>query len=195
MRTPSLESADLREAAAGDRQAREHLTREVLPCVLQWCARLGGPRVDPEDAAHEVILVMLDRLSTVENEAQFRAWLFGITRRVLAAHRRRAWFRRWLPGAAADGREDERASPFESAHRNETADLVRAALESLSEDHRVILVLADAEGRSESEIGELLALPIGTVRSRISRGRKALLAAAPRFGLQSPTLQVMDGGA
>ncbi len=195
MRPPRMDHPDLFDAAAGDRQARERLTREVLPDVLQWCARLGGPRVEPEDAAHEVILVMLGRLHTVQGEAQFRSWLFGVTRRVLAAQRRRAWFRRWLPGASYDGPSEERASPFEATQRSETAERVRAALESLSEDHRVFLVLADAEARSESEISELLGLSLGTVRSRINRGRKAFLAVAPRFGLESPALRIMDGGA
>jgi len=56
--------------------------------------RLGGPRIDAEDAAHDVFLVVFRRLPDLDDPQAFRSWLFGITRRVVAAHRRRAWVRR-----------------------------------------------------------------------------------------------------
>src|SRR5688500_1247992 len=80
--------------------ARTRLVETWLPVVLRWCATLGGPRVDPEDAAQEVLIVAMRRIDALYGDERAAAWLFGITRRVLAQHRRRAWARRWIPGLA-----------------------------------------------------------------------------------------------
>jgi len=190
----SVDSHELLAAHAGDHPARERLAERVLPTVLQWCARLGGPRVDAEDAAHDVLIVMITRLPVFEYPDRFGAWLFTVTRRVLARHRRRAWFRHWVPGADINHREDPGAGPLAAAQVHQTVVQVQAALESLSEPLRVILVLADAEDRTESEIGELLQLPLGTVRSRVRRAREAFLQVAPRHGLRPTRLEVVEGG-
>src|SRR5690349_13526144 len=82
--------------------ALDRLCTWWLPVVLGWTTRLGGPRVDPEDAAHDVFLVVFRRIGELERPEAFQSWLFGIARRVIAGHRRRAWLRRWLPGGVPD---------------------------------------------------------------------------------------------
>ncbi len=169
-------------ARAGNAAALRALTTRALPHVLQWCTRLGGPRVDPEDAAHDVMVVVLTRLHTLADPELFGSWLFGITRRVLAGHRRRRWFESWIPGFHPD-RSDPHADPHDNAERTEASRRVQAALEELSVEHREILVLADVEERTEREVAELLGLPIGTVRSRVYRARRSFLLAAERHQL------------
>ena len=73
---------------------REHLFDAWLPVVVRWCNHLGGRGVDAEDAAHDVFIIVLRRYDQVYDEAHLPAWLFGITRRVLAQHRRRSLHRR-----------------------------------------------------------------------------------------------------
>lgn len=82
-------------ARAGDPTARDALARHLLPRVLPWVARLGGLGVDREEAAHDVLLTVLRRLDTLEGVDRIEPWTFGITRGVVAWHRRRAWVRRW----------------------------------------------------------------------------------------------------
>ena len=58
--------------------------------MLRWAARLGGPAVDPEDIAQEVFIVVIRRLGDVDDLDRVSAWLYGVTRKVVAQHRRRA---------------------------------------------------------------------------------------------------------
>lgn len=155
--------------------ARDALVDRWLPEVLQWCARLGGPRVDPEDAAQDVVVIVITRAESLDDPTRFRAWLFGITRRVLAAHRRRAWFRRWVPGAStahAHGADD----PHADAEADQTGRRVQALLERLPAAQREVLVLCDLEERSAIEAAELLDVPVGTVKSRLRLGRERFRA-------------------
>ena len=169
-------SADLLAAMAGDDDAMDAVAEEWLPQVYAWCHRLGGPRVDAEDAAHEVLIVMCRRIQRVRTEAQFPAWLFGIARRVVANHRRRAWVRRWVPGASLERVEDRRWSPLRTVDAAQTADAVWATLDALPAVQREVLILIDLEERSGPEVAELVGIPVGTVKSRLRVARRAFRA-------------------
>ena len=192
---PSPDMNELVGARQGDPQSRSRLVERVLPTVVQWCARLGGPKVNAEDAAHDVMIVVITKLPLFDAPGRFGGWLYGVTRRVLARHRRLAWFRRWAPGVDVFDRADTVEGPAGLVEANQTADRVQQALEAVSADHREVLVLADVEERTESEIADLLQLPIGTVRSRTRRARDAFLQVAPRFGLRPTHLHALEGGA
>ena len=186
-------------AGAGDEVALAALVDACLPEVLGWCTRLGGPRVDAEDAAHDVLIVLLKRVSSLERPHRFRSWLFGTTRRVLAAHRRRAWVRRWAPGVSTEV-EAVGLGPERRARLSENSRLVQEALETLPRAQREVVVLADAEERSATEIAALLDLPVGTVKSRLRLGRARFAKALGRLGLDvddvvtDPGLEVFAGG-
>lgn len=145
--------------------------------VLRWCARLGGPRIDPEDAAQDVFERVLLRLHALRDPATLPAWLYAITRRVVTDHRRRAWLRRWLPGAVPELTDPR------STDEGDTARVVHAVLDGLPRDLREVLVLCDLEEQTAEEVGGLLALPVGTVRSRLRRARERFGANAQRHGL------------
>lgn len=163
------------DARADDPMALERLIDLSLPTVLRWCIRLGGPGVNPEDAAHDTMEVVLDRLHTLAAPEAYPVWLYGCTRRVLARHRRTAWLRRWVPGLTVDV-VDPGLDPFEGSARNEAARQVHAALARLSTEHREVLVLCDLEERSNTEAAEMLGIPANTVRSRLNRARARLRA-------------------
>ncbi|MEZ4240648.1 MAG: sigma-70 family RNA polymerase sigma factor [Myxococcota bacterium] len=168
----------VRLAIADAPGALDRLCDEWLPVVLGWTARLAGPRVDPEDAAHDVFLVVFRRLPELQQPEAFGAWLYGITRRVISAHRRRAWFRRWLPGGvpeipAVDG------DPARHVEQGDVAARVWKALDALAIHHREVLVLCDLEERADSEVAEMLGVPKGTVKSRLRRARVALRQLVP----------------
>ena len=158
--------------------ALDRLCDAWLPVVLGWTTRLGGPRIDAEDAAHDVFLVVFRRLPELEKPESFPSWLYGITRRVISAHRRRAWFRRWLPGPVPDIAEI-RADPARRAEQSAVADRVWDALEALPAHQREVLVLCDLEERADSEVAEMLGIAKGTVKSRLRRARLALRKRIP----------------
>ncbi len=158
-----------------DDAAVDQLAKVWLPTVYAWCHRLGGPGVDSEGAAHDVLMTMCRKLHTVQSPEQFPSWLFGTTRRVVANHRRKAWLRRWVPGASSvlDTRAHPGRGPEQDAEARQAADIVWKALDSLPAKQREVLVLCELEERSGSEAAALLGVPLGTVKSRLRVARDA----------------------
>ncbi|MEZ4315929.1 MAG: sigma-70 family RNA polymerase sigma factor [Myxococcota bacterium] len=170
-----------RAALDGSDDAIDALAKAWLPTVYAWCHRLGGPGVDAEGAAHDVLMVMVRRLHTVQSPEQFPSWLFGTCRRVIANHRRKAWLRRWVPGPIRE-RAHPDPGPERSVQARQAADLVWAALEALPVDQREVLVLCELEERSGSEAAELLGIPLGTVKSRLRAAKQAFRSAVEASG-------------
>lgn len=187
--TPEALSAVVR----GDRAAREELVARWLPVVLRWCTCLGGPRVDPEDAAHDVMLVMLDRLPSLGDAGRYPQWLYGITRRVLAGHRRTAWVTRWLPIPLADWMFAA-PTPRPASGRDELTAHVQRLIDGLPLHYREVLVLCEVEERSDVEVAEMLGVPLGTVKSRLRRARERFEAAARRSELHLALADLPEGG-
>ena len=174
-------------AAAWDEIVRTHSAR-----VYRLAYRLTGDRHDAEDLTQEVFVRVFRSLGSY-TPGTFEGWLHRITTNLfLDGARRRARIRfDALPADAGDklpGRLPSPAAGLDDATFD--AD-VEAALGALPPDFRAAVVLCDVEGLTYDEIGEVLGIKIGTVRSRIHRGRamlrKALAHRAPtaertRFG-------------
>lgn len=159
----------------------EERVAQWLPTVYGWCARLGTGRIDAEDAAHDVMMILVRRHDRLAARDDLGAWLFGVCRRVVANHRRRAWFRRWLPGAIVD----EPVAPDRTDAASEASELsarVGRALDRLSVEHREVLVLCYFEDRAVAEAAALLGVPDGTVKSRLHHARARFHAAFDREG-------------
>lgn len=169
MNQPELDIAALKR---GDRGAQDQFYRRYARVVLDRVRRLGGPLIDSEDVAHEVFIVAFRKLDTFRDGGSLGAWLFGITRRVVANARRRAKIRRMVgidqiaeppdPGLRAD----------EEVARRWRRQMVLKALERLRPIHREVIVLVDFEDKSTAETAEILELSVGTVYSRLHYGRK-----------------------
>ncbi len=170
------------EVRSAQPDAMDALFARWMGDVLQWCRRLGGPAVDPDHAAQDVYIVVLQRIHTVERPGQLPSWLFAVTRRVLAQHRRKAWVRRWVPGLAPDG-PDPRPGPSAVAGLSERAQVVHALLAELPEELREVLVLCDVEERSDPEVADMLGLKVGTAKSRLRRARMRFRELALARGL------------
>lgn len=165
---PAPDSRTLEAARAGDTAALDAVITLCAPHVLRWCRRLGGPRADADDAAQDVLVVLFRRVRSVAVPEALGPWAFGITRRTLADHRRRAWFRRWVPGAMVDQPDPPRQERSLDAAR------VRAALEALPPAQREAFVLCDVEGHTDEESARLVSVPVGTLKSRLRLARARL---------------------
>jgi RNA polymerase sigma factor (sigma-70 family) len=168
-----------REALAGDARAMDQLIASWLPQVYGWCARFGAP--DPGEAATDVLLLLVRRRTSVDGPDHLPSWLMSACRRVVANHRRRVWWRRWLPGLSMESwsspsRTDQ---PLEERER---AREIEVALAGLTAEHREILVLCYVEERSVAEVAQLLGIPQGTVKSRLHNARARFAAS---YGEQS----------
>jgi RNA polymerase sigma-70 factor, ECF subfamily len=133
--------------------------------------RLGAREADLEDHFQEVFLVVHQRGEDFEGRSLITTWLFGICRRVIAAHRRRAWVRRERatevpPETVASG------SPDASLEQAEAQARLREILDSMDLDRRAVFVMAVLEEMPADEIAVVVGAPIGTVYSRLHAARK-----------------------
>ena len=171
----------------GDREL-DALAGAWLPHVYAWCHRLGGPRLDAEDAAHEVMLTMCRSLQKVHSAEVFGTWLFATTRRTLANHRRKAWWRKWWPGEVREQPTPAAWSPLRTVESQQAAECVWAALETLPVAQKEVLVLCVMEERTTAEVAELVDAPQGTVKSRLRLARRAARKALLAEGLDVAAL-------
>ncbi|MCB9689490.1 MAG: RNA polymerase sigma factor [Alphaproteobacteria bacterium] len=172
---------DPRDAAAVERFYRQHART-----VLRWVVRLGGPHLDAEATAHDVFVVAMRRIGSFDPARPVEAWLFGITRRVVANARRSAWFRRVIgldPSVPVPSEEVGADTQIDRLRRRR---LVQELLDRLSADHREVIVLSDLEGRTAPEVAAMLDLSVGTVYSRLHHARKNL---AKVIGQDQATLE------
>lgn len=156
----------------GDRGAQDLFYRKYSRLVLDRVRRLSGPSVDAEDVAHEVFIVAFRKLDTFRDGGSLGAWLFGITRRVVANARRRAAIRRMVGIDQIAEPPDPGLHADEEVARRWRRRLVLKALERLRPIHREVIALVDFEDLSTAEAAETLEVSVGTVYSRLHYGRK-----------------------
>jgi RNA polymerase sigma-70 factor, ECF subfamily len=167
----------VRATLAGDNQAFGALVERYQDRLFNTLARLTGSRHDASDLAQDAFVQALVKLDTFRGDAQFYTWLYRIAMNLSLSQRRKR-----RPVASVDvakeraGEEpmDQGESPDQGLIQQERAQLVQQALLLLGDDHRQILVLREMESCSYDQIGEILNLPIGTVRSRLFRARMQL---------------------
>jgi RNA polymerase sigma-70 factor (ECF subfamily) len=145
--------------------------------------RLGVRTPDLEDLLQEVFVIVHRRLPAFDAAiSPMRAWLFGICKRVVLAHRRRAHVRRErpLPNPAEESPAADAASPEHALCAQETRAKLDAVLDDLDLEKRAVLVMFEIDEMSCEEIATILAIPVGTVHSRLHAARKAFEKALAR---------------
>jgi RNA polymerase sigma-70 factor (ECF subfamily) len=185
----------------GEEAAYETLIQRYEKPVYSLVSRLVDDPADAADAVQEVFLKVFRKVGWFRGESSLKTWIYRIA--INEARNQRRWFGRHRqrevgldpePGEAAGGYgnwlEDQHPSPFDIALDHETRALIEDALNEVSPAFRAALVLREMEGLSYEEISEILEISLGTVKSRIMRGREALrkslgarLEASPALGL------------
>ncbi len=168
----------LASARQGDDDAFGDFVRRHTATVHRWMARAIGED-DADDMTQEVFVKAYRGLSRFRGEAPPRAWLAAIAdNAVKNRYRSRSRFRRVFAPNPDERPETEPrapgAGPEEDARKRESRRVVAEALKLLPPDFRMPVVLRDIEEWSYEEIAVSLALPVGTVKSRIARGRGQL---------------------
>ncbi|HEX3940432.1 MAG TPA: sigma-70 family RNA polymerase sigma factor [Acidobacteriaceae bacterium] len=166
---------------AGDNTAWARLVREQHGRIYALCYRFSGSRQDAEDLTQEVFLKVYRNLASFDAaKGSFQTWLTTIARNLLVDHFRRTPMQRVTD--SIDGGEEgmpeqlssHDPSPHDFAVRRELERMVQAALVKLPVDYREAVILRDLEEMDYREIAQVLRIPEGTVKSRISRGRAEL---------------------
>jgi RNA polymerase sigma-70 factor (ECF subfamily) len=177
---------------------------EFMPSLYSAAMRMTRNAQDAEDLVQETFLKAYRAYPGFAEGTNLKAWLYRILTNTYInsyrAKRRRPeeteledvedlYLYRRLAGAdGASGRSAE-----EEALERFTDDEVKAALESLPEGFRLAVLLADVEGFSYKDIAEIMDVPIGTVMSRLHRGRKALQKALAEYGLERGLVEAHPG--
>lgn len=167
-------------AASGSLDAFDALVRRYQDRLVHSLEHALGSREDALDAAQQAFLSAWRKLSSFRQDAAFYSWLYRIAMNAAISRKRR----NRLPTTSLDrhAADSGNSPPDEHADTNpesrliseENVELVRTALQELSEEFRQPLVLKEIDGLSYEEIATILNIPTGTVRSRIFRARKEL---------------------
>jgi len=176
----------VRRCMAGDSGAWSEMVRTHHKRVYGLCYRFTGNAADAEDLTQDVFLKIYSNLGSFDAaRGSLPVWIATMTRNLLVDNFRRTRNQR-ATSSLDDGwdqaeelRPADRLvsggpSPHESAARNELAKMVQGALARVSVELREAVILRDLQDLDYKEIAQVLAIPEGTVKSRISRGRAEL---------------------
>lgn len=165
------------QALDGDSAAFGQLVLRYQDRLYNSLVHVVGSTDTAHDVVQDAFVQAYVKLETFERASAFYTWLYRIAFNMAISRRRRE-----KPVVSINRIQDELGhepvdrgeAPSARLERNEHAAAVRKALDSLTPDHRAILVLREIDGCAYEEIAEILDLPIGTIRSRLHRARLQL---------------------
>jgi len=177
------ESELVSELQAGSEEAFDWLMTHYHGAVFGLAVGMLGDVGDAADVTQEVFLKVFRGIHGFHEGSSLKTWLYRITFREALNQRR--WFRRHRreqtsldgvtdKGGTAEEIRDTSTTPFEELARHEVQRAVQRALQKVPGVFRSAVILRDIEGLAYEEIAEVLGVSVGTVKSRILRGRRAL---------------------
>jgi RNA polymerase sigma-70 factor (ECF subfamily) len=177
------ESELVNELQAGSETAFDWLVTHYHGPVYNLILSMLGDTSDAADGTQEVFLKAFRGIRCFRQGSSLKTWLYRIAIREALNHKR--WFKRHLQknisidaepeeGHSAIEIEDLGATPFDQLAAHEIQEAVQQALQEIPQVFRGAVILRDLEGLSYEEIAEVLECSVGTVKSRILRGRRAL---------------------
>jgi RNA polymerase sigma-70 factor (ECF subfamily) len=152
----------------------EELALPLFDQLYNFAHWLAQDRAEAEDLVQETYTKALRGFSSFQAGTNFRAWMYRILRNSFLSSRTGLKATVVLDDEAAESLPAETATPETLLIEQANREMVQQALENLPVPFREILLLCEVEEMSYQEIAETLAIPIGTVMSRLSRARKAL---------------------
>ena len=170
----------LEKARHGDQEAFGELVRLYEKKVYALTLRMCKNPDDAAEAAQEAFLAAWQGLKFFRGEASFSTWLYRLASNACVDLLRKEQRHRAAAGPSLNDADtyievaDDAATPQELAERSELREQIEEGLQSLTPEHREVLILRELHQLSYDEIAQTLDLDTGTVKSRISRGRKAL---------------------
>ena len=202
-RTPEQEAAQeavarlVRQCMAGDSQAWQQLVSAQHRRIYAICYRFTGSGSDAEDLTQEVFLKLYKNLSSFDTQkGSFQTWITTLARNLLVDHFRRTRLDRVSDSldVGFDGEDgsltmgdrlaDNRPSQEQHIAGLELKARIQSALKQISPELREAVILRDLEDMDYKEIAQILRIPEGTVKSRISRGRGELARLLQRIEKQ-----------
>ena len=192
MTTPD-ETALLERARRGDPAALGQLLRGQQDRVYNVCLRMVSHPDDAAELAQDAMVKAIQKIADFRGDAKLSTWMTRIAMNLAISHLRKRKLRKTAsldsaagngaPGSDSDSEtatlaarlpETRELSPDHRVEQEEMLDHLQRAIDRLDEDQRAVLVLRDLEQMDYAQIGQVLDLPEGTVKSRLFRARLAL---------------------
>ena len=180
-------------ARRGDQEAFGHLVQLYEKRVFALTTRLCGNPDDAQEAAQEAFLAAWQGLAFFRGDSSFSTWLYRLTHNACMDLLRKEQRHSSAAGPSLDDEEvnleiaSPTESPQEAAERNELRRAIGLGLQSLPESYREALILRELHQLSYEEIAQSTDTDLGTVKSRINRGRKLLRKFLVENGNFSPS--------
>ena len=178
---------------ANEDAAYDELVRTYSGSIFHVAYRMLGDSAEAADAVQEIFLKVFRNIAGFKGEAALKTWIFKIAFSEIL-NRLRWWKRRHRYATtslddqpngngvrAAHSVASSSPTPEQVLQSKEEEGAIQLALSRLSKDHRSIIVLRDIEGFSYTEIADVLGVSIGTVKSRLARGRADLKKSLIRY--------------
>ncbi len=174
----------IEKSKKGDADAFSELILAYEKKIISFTYRMLGNKEDAEDAAQEVFVKAYRAISGFDGKASFKTWLYKIASNVAMDELRKQKRRNSdktvsLYSESEDGEYElplssEKDEPFEGARKNELQKVLQNAIGELKDEYRLVVVMRDVQNISYEDIAKTTGLSLGTVKSRISRGRLSL---------------------
>jgi RNA polymerase sigma-70 factor (ECF subfamily) len=180
------DKSDIAAFLAGEAGALDRLVMRHKDRIFNLCFRLLGDYSDAEECAQEIFVKVFRSLKTFRLESSFSTWVYTIAVNTCKNRRNSAEFRFWkrVLRFGQDSQEEENgpdlefedpsASPLDLISEKEQETLLQAAINSLSYDHRTVIVLRHIEDLSYEEICGITGYNLGTLKSKLARARMEL---------------------
>ena len=190
------EAAIVQDLKAGSEDAFAWLIAKYHQPIYSLIARTLQNPEDASDVTQDVFIKVFRGISGFHGDASLRTWIYRIAlheasnqRRWWSRHRRQEVTMETEAGESSDGQSicikdilvDGHDSPFEMAAQQEIRDRVEAELRQVPEPFRAVVILRDIEGFAYEEVAEILGVNLGTIKSRLMRGRAHLKARLAPF--------------
>ncbi|MCL1632132.1 RNA polymerase sigma factor SigW [Sporolactobacillus sp. CPB3-1] len=172
----------IKKVRKGDQQAFAELVEQYKNSVFGICLRMVGNTQEAEDLSQEAFIRAYKHIDQYDHERKFSTWLFRIATNLSIDFLRRRKNNVSLD-AVVPGTEglslntilpDEGEKPDDRIVRKETEEMVQMEIKKLPEKYRLAIILKYIEDLSLKEISEIMDIPVGTVKTRIHRGREML---------------------
>jgi RNA polymerase sigma-70 factor (ECF subfamily) len=165
----------LQRYLAGDAGAFDELMRHHEDRVFGICLRMLRDREAALDATQETFITVFRKASSFAGKSAFSTWLYRVAVNTCYDHARRA--KRHRAEVLPEGRDPVDPAGEDAFTAVELRPDLEAALAELPEEFRAAVVLADVEGLGSQTVADALGVPVGTVKSRVFRGRRLLAEA------------------
>jgi RNA polymerase sigma-70 factor (ECF subfamily) len=151
-----------------ERRRLARIFEENYRIIWRLLGQLGLDAHAVDDAAQQVFLIVAERLDDVQPGKE-RSFCYGTALRVASSARRAR--RREAPLASVEAEPDSVPSPEQLTEQKRARDILDQALQSMSEDLRVVFIMFELDGFTTPEIADVLSIPLGTAASRLRRAR------------------------